>query len=1782
MINTNNPITSATAITKNLKTFITLSLLCLATSLAAQTSTWTGLGSSGNWSDGGNWSGGTPTSTTTNLIFSGATGLTNINDISGLTNLVRITFTNAGWNISGNSLAMANSTSITNGFVDNGSSPGGTNIWGINTTFSGEGGRVIITNNYDTLIFSGVLSGSGGITKYGTNGALILTGANTYSGGTSNTAGAGPIQLGNGGATGSAGSGSITLARGGANLYGTNTALAVNETGSPVFANALVLAGGNQAVYVNAGQSAIFTNSISGSGALYPNGPGTLVISNTGASYALGGCSMAGGVLQVDDLTNVASKSVFFVGGTGAIGGGGTLIWAGPSINITSANGHPLFCNGTAFQGGTCVVNIANPATIFNTFQPVGNSKASGTFVKDGLGTLTFSAVCVYTNSTVIANGTLALGVGGSIANSTGLSIAAGATFDVSALAGYTVPAAALTFKASGSGLTPSTAAVIKGSGTFTLGSPASLTIAPTSTADATHPALLVTNCTLALNNNPFIITNNSGSPLAAGIYRLIQVGDGVSGSISGTPSAGSTNVYLPNGTSGLVSGTTAAITVNSGNVVLTVTVPTLATTTALLSSANPSTYGQSVTFTAVVKTNGVTARNATSNYVFYVDGVAVATNAVVNGTNTCATGVLTAGSHTIQAIYMGDANYSSSTNSLSQTVNQAASVINTAPTASAISYRQTLASSILSGGLATPPGGSFAFTSPSTVPSVGTASYGVTYTPPDTTDYANASTTVSVTMNPAITSSNAYLTSLVFSPSVGFAPALASNVLTGYNETNAYGAPPTVTVTNADIAATDTLIVNGVSFLLNNGFASAPLTLGVGPTNVVAVRVVSQDLSVTNLYVVNMMISQATSANALSSSANPSAYRVGVTFTNTLNGDATGYVLFSTASGLLSSNNLGGGAAISLATTNLPVGTNVITAVYSGDSNYLGGSNTLNQIVVANVQAPPPPNGFKAPLYWDVYEYCYSTNNYIPESVWSSNIDWVEANLKAYGYKMICIDGWIDDSTYNTNGYLTKASTTWTHDYAWWSANLQSRGMTLGIYMDPLWIHGPAAAAGLKVKGTSILISSLQLSSNHGFVDVTKPGAQEYVNGYVQYYADMGVKYLRVDFLSYYQCGNFDRNVNGSGGSRISDANYMTGIRWIKEACAANGMLFSMVMPNLDEEAAMERQYGDMIRIDSDCFSGKWQIFNTKTPGIRYQTWSQWSAPFDGYTYWSYIGGRGKVILDGDFIRLDTFASDTERQTVISLHLMAGGPLSVADEYNTIGTSLPLYQNTEMLALNQDGFVGKPLTNDPNQVASQVWTGQMSDGSWVVGLFNRADTNATRGIDFPTQLGIAGGTVRDLWLHSDLGTMSAYSASIPPHGCTVLKIVPSSPQVIAPSFNPGAGTYGAWIYASAQRVTISTTTAGASIRYTTDGSTPTPTTGTLYSGPVTVSTNTTLQAIAYESGYGNSVVSSAAYVIAFNLQAEELSPVGAGATASMLSNSLASSAYYTSLAATGTGNAVDFTTPVIPAGTNYALQMRYLIGTGCGQCSLQIDGVSIGGMIDQYGIVPTVTNYFGQTYKPVFTNVTVGAVNFATSGTHDIKLTVTGKNASSTGYGITSDLFVFVPQTSSAPPAAPTGLACTAVFGSQINLSWTGSSGATLYNVKRATVNSGLYATIATGVNATNFEDTGLAASTEYYYVVSAINLGGEGPDSAQGTATTLNAVQVPVQPSLKAAFTNNQFGFWINGDAGQNYTIQVSTNLIDWLSITTSSISSTPYLWADTNADRFTSRFYRAVILP
>ena len=92
---------------------------------------------------------------------------------------------------------------------------------------------------------------------------------------------------------------------------------------------------------------------------------------------------------------------------------------------------------------------------------------------------------------------------------------------------------------------------------------------------------------------------------------------------------------------------------------------------------------------------------------------------------------------------------YNTVAGTVSVTVNKATPMVSAWPAASAITYGQTLTSSTLSGGTASV-SGMFAWTTPTIVPSAGTPSESVNFTPTDTTDYNAATGSVNLTVNPA------------------------------------------------------------------------------------------------------------------------------------------------------------------------------------------------------------------------------------------------------------------------------------------------------------------------------------------------------------------------------------------------------------------------------------------------------------------------------------------------------------------------------------------------------------------------------------------------------------------------------------------------------------------------------------------------------------------------------------------------------------------------------------------------------------------------------------------------------------------------------------------------------------------------------------------------------------------------------------------------------------------------------------------------------------------------
>jgi heme/copper-type cytochrome/quinol oxidase subunit 4 len=134
-------------------------------------------------------------------------------------------------------------------------------------------------------------------------------------------------------------------------------------------------------------------------------------------------------------------------------------------------------------------------------------------------------------------------------------------------------------------------------------------------------------------------------------------------------------------------------------------------------------------------------------------------------------------------------------------------------------------------------------------------------------------------------------------------------------------------------------------------------------------------------------------------------------------------------------------------------------------------------------------------------------------------------------------------------------------------------------------------------------------------------------------------------------------------------------------------------------------------------------------------------------------------------------------------------------------------------------------------------------------------------------------------------------------------------PQTAAPTFNPLAGSYAAGV-----QVAIGSTTANASIFYTTDGSIPTGT-STLYIGPVTATATTTFNAVAIANGFLQSALSTATFTIQAQTSSPDFSPIGgtysSAQTVQLSDTTPNATIYYTTDGTTPTQSSQQYTTPI-------------------------------------------------------------------------------------------------------------------------------------------------------------------------------------------------------------------------------------------------------------------------------
>jgi hypothetical protein len=387
-----------------------------------------------------------------------------------------------------------------------------------------------------------------------------------------------------------------------------------------------------------------------------------------------------------------------------------------------------------------------------------------------------------------------------------------------------------------------------------------------------------------------------------------------------------------------------------------------------------------------------------------------------------------------------------------------------------------------------------------------------------------------------------------------------------------------------------------------------------------------------------------------------------------------------------------------------------------------------------------------------------------------------------------------------------------------------------------------------------------------------------------------------------------------------------------------------------------------------------------------------------------------------------------------------AGATVSISNDANASGGVVEFLNATA---------AGQTMTLTTPSIAAGTYQVQMRyktnktrgqhtvkiDGIQVGGTIDQYAATSTY-----TSVTLGNATLATTGAHSIVLTVTGKNASatqfyITADSFTFTPVTPP-PQAAAPSFSPGPGTY-----TSAQTVAITSATGNANIRYTTDGSTPSETVGTIYSAPVSIDALTVISAIAYEAGFTDSSVISGTYAFStgtgggttVSFEAESLSPVGTGATISTSNDANASGGVLVFLNSTAAGQTMTLTTPSMAAGT-YQVQIRYKANTTRGQFTLKVDGTQIGGTLDEYAAAQA------------YVTATLGNANLA-AGAHTVVLTVTGKNPAATQFYLTADKITFVaqsgggPGTVAAPSFSPGGGTYTSAQNVTITTSTAGAS---------------------------------------------------------------------------------------------------------------------------------------------
>ncbi len=412
-----------------------------------------------------------------------------------------------------------------------------------------------------------------------------------------------------------------------------------------------------------------------------------------------------------------------------------------------------------------------------------------------------------------------------------------------------------------------------------------------------------------------------------------------------------------------------------------------------------------------------------------------------------------------------------------------------------------------------------------------------------------------------------------------------------------------------------------------------------------------------------------------------------------------------------------------------------------------------------ADRKHPIPPRG------WNSYTG-YSIA--VTQEELHKNIDFLAENLLEYGYDTVTVDnGWflsgkgkgisiaLDEcGRPDSHPHFFPRGLQHTIDYA------HKKGVKFGIWL-LRGINRRAVEENMPVEGTPYRMQDIVNKKsycgwaiapwwNYG-VDMTKPGAQEYYDGLIKKYADMGVDFIKFDDMV------------------PSPAEVAAAAKAIKKL--DRPMVLSLSPgDHINVKHSDAYKQANMVRITSDIWDNR---------GALETTFRRWEAMQD------YTGSKVGSFLDMDMVcfgRLyvvndkggwDCKFSEDQKRTFMVQRALAASPLMLGGVlYSMDDFSMSLFTNRHILACNENAVIGKLVHREAK---IDVWKTPQRAGktSGWIGVFNRDGKNKATVELGAKELGLdVDGAYRltDLWAEKMLPVAERHTFETPADGVVFLR----------------------------------------------------------------------------------------------------------------------------------------------------------------------------------------------------------------------------------------------------------------------------------------------------------------------------------------------------------------------------------------------------------------------------